>query len=65
MIIIKRLKFLIKELLNLINLEINLNPKNFKIGKANYNFKPENKYKFLIPPLKLNYNYQLTLLKLK
>ena len=65
MIIIKRLKFLIKELLNLINLEINLNPKNFKIGKANYNFKPENKYKFLIPPLKLNYNYNSSIINYK
>ena len=65
MVIIKRLKFLIKEFLNLINLEINLNPKNFKIRKANYNFKPEKKYKFLIPPLKLNYNYNSSIINYK
>ena len=56
-IFIKRLKFLIKELLHSYNYNLTFQNKKISIKKENYNSKPEIIYKSYVPPIKLNYNY--------
>ena len=65
MYLIKRIKTLIKEILWKFNININFKKSKIEIKKENYNIKPHEIYAHLIPPAKLNYNYNSSFLIIK
>tara|TARA_B100000161_G_scaffold259451_1_gene225409 strand:+ start:255 stop:1214 length:960 start_codon:yes stop_codon:yes gene_type:complete len=64
-IFIKRLKFIVKELLHKYNYNLSFKNKKILLKKENYNSTPEILYKSYIPSIELNYNYNSSIINYK